>query len=478
MKRINTFFMKTGWLTSLLVVFTFGLSNAQSDNSYTLQQCIDYALKSNYNLKNTEFDEYVSKAQIKEVRGAGLPQINGAASVTENPNLRRLFINYNPATPGLFTFPSGSPGGVYASPNVITVKASGDAGVNVSQMLFNGSYLVGLKASKTVAELSHKNVMMSQIQIVENVSKAFYSLVINNERKNLLDANIARVDSLLKQTRSMNEQGFVEKIDVDRVEVTYNNLVVERTKFDQLVELTKLLLKFQMGYDVNNEIIVKGDISDVTNLITSTFTTDTTAYQNRIEYKILETQYSIEKLNLKNKHMQSAPTLTAVGSLGYYRGGNNVGGLFSKGNELPAAVSSYHDQWYRYDYVGVNLNVPIFSGLSRYYRAQQSKITLQKIENNLDAFKQSASLQVHQAEINFKNNSLTLENQKRNMNLAAEVTRVTKIKYQQGIGANLDVVTAETSHKEAQTNYYNALYDLMVSQIDYQKAMGTLYQPK
>jgi outer membrane protein len=478
MKRTNTFFMKTGLLAILMVAFTFGLSSAQTDSSYTLQQCIDYALKSNYNIKSSEFDEYVSKAQIKEFRGAGLPQINGAGNVTYNPDLRRLFINYNPSTPGLFAFPPGSPAGVYASPNVITVKASADAGVNASQMLFNGSFFVGLKASKTVSELSHKSVMMNQIQVAENVSKAFYSLVINNERNKLLDANITRVDSLLKQTRTMNQQGFVEKIDVDRVEVTYNNLLVEKSKFNQLVELTKLLLKFQMGYDVNKDITIIGNINDANNLIASAFNSDTTFYQNRIEYKILETQYSLEKLNLKNKHMQSMPTLTAVGSLGYYRGANNVSGLFNKGTELPPQINNYYNKFYRYDYVGLNLNVPIFSGFSRYYRAQQSKITLQKIENNMDAFKQSASFQAKQAEINYKNSLQTVESQKRNMNLAAEVTRVTKIKYQQGVGSNLEVVTAETSHKEAQTNYYNALYDLIVSQIDYQKSLGTLYQGK
>jgi outer membrane protein len=482
MKRTNTFFMKTGLLTTMIVVLTISLGRAQTDSSYTLQQCIDYAVKNNYNIKSSEFDEYVSRAQVKEVRGAGLPQLNGAGNVTYNPDLRRLFLNYNPSTPGLFTFPAGSPAGVYASPNVISVKATADVGLNASQMLFNGSYFVGLKAAKTVSELSHKSVMMNQIQTAENVSKAFYSVIINNERNRLLEANIARVDSLRKQTISMNQQGFAEQLDVNRIEVTYNNLVVEKNKFDQIIELSKLLLKFQMGYDVNKELTVIGDIKDVNNAITSlTTNSDTATYQNRMEYKILESQQELEKLNLKNKHMQSVPTLTAVGSLGYYRGGNNVGGLFTPGNsksELPAGIGGDYNQFYRYDYVGVNLNVPIFSGLSRYYRAQQSKITLNKIDNNINAFKQTASLQVKQSEINLKNSLLATDVQKRNMNLASEVTRVTKIKYQQGIGSNIEVVTAETSYREAQTNYYNALYDLMVSQIDYQKSLGTLYQGK
>ena len=469
--------MKTGLLTTLIVVLTVSLSRAQTDESYTLQQCIDYAIKNNYNVKSYEFDEYVAKAQIKEVRGSGLPQINGTGNVTYNGDLRRLFINYNPASPGLFQFPAGSPAGVYASPNVIQVKATSDVGINASQMLFNGSYFIGLKAAKTVSELSHKNVMMSQIQTAENVSKAFYSVIINDERMRLLDANIRRVDSLRTQTKKMNEQGFVEKLDVDRIEVTYNNLLVEKTRFEQIVGLTKLLLKFQMGYDVDKELTVKGDIKDV-NSPTLLTNADSTAYQNRIEYKILETQHSLEKMNLKNKHMQAAPTLTAVGSLGYFRGGNNISGLFNKGNELPPAMQLYQNKFYRYDYVGVNLNVPIFSGLSRYYRAQQSKITIDKIENNMNAFKQTASLQVKQSEINLKNSLMTADVQKRNLDLATEVTRVTKIKYEQGTGSNIEVVTAETASREAQTNYYNAVYDLMVSQIDYQKSLGTLYQGK
>jgi outer membrane protein len=458
---------------------TLGLSRAQTDSSYTLQQCIDYALKNSTTVKNSEFDEYVADAQIGEIRGSGLPQINGNATLMDNPRLQRMFQHYDPAKPGFFPFPPGTPEGTYAFPNLFQLRSSGDAKVSASQLLFSGSYFVGLKAAKTYAELSHKNTNLSKTQVVENVTKAFYSVLINLERKKLIDANLASLDSLLKQTRGMNEQGFVEKIDVNRIEVTYNNLLVEKNKFDQIIELTYYLLKFQMGYDANTDIKLVGDIKDISANGNQLVSSDTTAYLNRPEYDLLKTQMKLESLNLKSKRMYYLPTLSAFGNYGYNRGATSIGGLFEKrGPAVPYNGTNIAATWFNYYNYGISLNVPVFSGFSQRYKIQQSKIALQKIQNNVEALKQASAFQAKQAEITMKNNTLAAQNQKRNMELATEVKKVSKIKYEQGIGSNIEVINAETSYKEAQTNYYNAVYDLVVGQIEYQKAIGTLYKEK
>jgi outer membrane protein len=472
MKRTNTFFMKTGLLTTLMVTLAIGLLRAQTDSSYTLQQCIDYALKNSTTVQNSEFDEYIAKAQIGEVRGAGLPQINATGTVIDNPLLARMFLR----SPGPF-FPAGTPPGTYALPNFFQLRSNGDAKLSATQLIFSGSYLVGLQAAKTYSELATKNTTLSKSQVVENVTKAFYLVLINEERKKLLDANLTSLDSLQKQMRAMNQQGFIEKIDVSRIEVTYNNLIVEKSKFDLMADLSKYLLKYQMGFDVNTRLNLNGKISDITEAGITIPTSDTSAYINRPEYDLLKTQRRLEELNLKNKRAYYLPTLAAFGNFGYSRGASSLGGLFEK--RAPAFYyngANISSTWFNYYNYGLSLNVPVFSGLSQRYRVQQSKINLKKIDNNVQIFKEGSAFQAKQAEVSMRNNLLATQSQKRNMELATEIRKVSKIKYEQGVGSNLEIVNAETSYTEASTNYYNALYDLVIAQVDYQKSVGTLYK--
>jgi outer membrane protein len=457
MKRNNTFFMKTGLLAAMLVVLTFGLSSAQTDSSYTLQQCIDYALKNSTTIQNAELDLAIAGAKVGEIRSTGLPQITGTAQLVDNPSLQRMFLKNG----GFFLDPTKPIGATVAVPNLFQQRSSGDVNAQATQLIFNGSYFVGLRAAKAYVELSQKSANLSKIDIVANVTKAFYMVVINQERIAILQANIVRLDTLLRQTRSMQKQGFVEGIDVNRLEVSYNNLVTEQEKFINLIEMSRLLLKFQMGYDVNKSITLLGSVEDLKKAETAVAGAKVD-YNNRVEYQLLTTQKKLEMYNRKNIRAGYLPTISAFGKLGTIRMDQNIGEVLG-------------NKWYSYNMWGVTATVPIFDGFGKYYKTQQSKIAIQKIDNSLANFEDIADMQVQQSEITLKNNIKSLEIQKKNVDLAQDVSRVSKIKYQQGVGSNLEVVTAESSYKEAQTNYYNALYDLIISQVDYQKALGTLY---
>ena len=490
MKKNKTFFMRTGLLTVLIIALTIGTTNAQTDSIYTLEKCIAYGLKNNSSIQNAEFDEYIAKAQIGEFRGIGLPQINGGASIIDNPQLPRLFQNYDPTKLGFASSffanypnpitpdPGSVPAGTYAFPNLFQLRSSGDAKLSVTQIIFSGSYIIGLKAAKTLSELSVKNSTLSKNQVVENITKAYYAVLVNQERKKVLEININRMDTLLRQTREMQKQGFVENIDVQRLEVAYNNLVNEKTKFDQIIELTKLVLKYQMGYNIATQLQITGDIRQATtNSIITKNTIDTISYLKRPEYDLLRTQYLLEGLNLKNKQMTLVPTLAAFGNYGINRSSSTIGDLFDKraapiileGNDVTAT-------WFSYNNWGLSLNVPIFSGFTTRYKIQQSKLNMKKIQNNIENFKETSIFQSQQAQININNGIISMESNKKNVDLANEIARVSKIKYQEGVGSNLEVVTAESSLKEAQSNYYNSVYDLIIADIDYKVATGNLIQ--
>jgi outer membrane protein TolC len=304
-------------------------------------------------------------------------------------------------------------------------------------------------------------------------------VLINNDRMQLFNNNIGRVDSLLRTTKAMNQNGFAENIDVSRIQVSLNNLISERDKFYNLQELSLQLLKFQMNYPMDQNIAVSGNIESIQideNLL-SGYEADWD-YSKRTDYALLETNKRLQELDLKNKYATSLPTLSAFGTLGYSTQSPNVSGLFKTntvipaGNDLGGMVGP--DKWYQYSFVGVSLNIPIFSGLQHVYQQQQSKLALQKIESSFGQLKSSIDLEVKQTAINYLNAVTSLKSQAANKGLAENVARITKIKYEQGVGSNIEVIDAESSLKESQVNYYNALYDALVAKVDLDKAYGRL----
>jgi len=434
-------------------------TSAQTGSQYTLEQCVDYALKNYNDIKNAQLDQLAATAKVGEIRGAGLPQIAGAASITDNPELQRMFMQGSNA----ISFMPGAPldpNAVYAFPNFFQLRTAGDANLSLNQLLFDGSYLMGLKASKVYKELAVKSMVQTKIQVVENVTKAFYMVMINQEQLELLNSNVSRLDSLFNNSKALQKEGFAESIDVNRIEVARNNLMAERTKFVQLTGVSSLLLKYQMGMPLADSIAIQGSIRDLQ--VESVNQKVEASAENRIEYKLLKSQNELRLLDVKSNRAGFFPSLSGFAKGGYNRMDLTVGDLVQ-------------GQWYRYFMWGLSLNVPIVSGGTRMYKLKQANYEYQKSENNLQHFQQLVDLQTRQSEISLDNELKTLEIQKRNLDLATEVVRVSKIKYTNGSASNLEITDAENSFKEAQTNYFNAVYNVLLAKIEYQKSTGTLY---
>jgi outer membrane protein len=480
MRRVYTFLvLSVIAVTPLLAQDTTQTVQSQSGQTFTLEQCITYALENSINVKNAVIDEKIANARVKETRGIGLPQIDGKVQLVHNQKLQRFFNSYSTAqafSGGQLPDQPGVDGtDIVGLSSPFQLKNSGDASLTISQLLFNTSYLVGLKAANAYRELSQKASNQAKEVTVELVTKAYYGVLINRDRMQLFDNNITRVESLLKTTSAMHENGFAESIDVDRIKVTLNNLRAERDKFYNLQELSMQLLKFQMNYPMDQSIDISGDIASLKideNLLNSySLNWD---YTQRSEYQLLQTNKKLQSLNVKNKYATSLPSLVAFANLGYSTQSPSIGGLFKTETNIDDNGIIGPDKWYSYSLFGLTLNIPIFSGLQRNYQIQQAKLELLKVDNNFSTLKSSIDLEIKQSAINYLNAIKTLKSQEENRGLADNVARVTKIKYEQGVGSNIEVIDAESSLKEAQINYYNALYDALVAKVDLDKAYGKL----
>ena len=434
----------------LCLVITFNAKAQLADTvaHFSLQEAIDYAQKYHSSIQNAKIDEEIAANTVKQTIGIGLPQVNG------NVNFQDFIKVPTSLVPGEIF---GQPGRLL--PVQFGVKYQSSFGLELNQLLFDGTYIVGLQASKTYRELSMKSLKRSRIETSVAVTKAYYSVLVSNEQLNLLDANMVRLKKSLDDTKALYKNGFVEKIDVDRLTVLHNNLETERENVIRLLDLNVNLLKFQMGMSVQSKLTLKDSITGLQ--VAQTFAvSDTSVYKNRIEYSLLETQKKLNELDLKRYKSQFLPSLSAFGSTSQNALSNSFGTMFDR--SFPTTL------------IGFRLSVPIISGGIKLYQVRNAKLEILKTQNNLINLRNGISLEVEQAQTIYRNGLKSLENQNRNMELAQEVLRVTKIKYEQGVGSSIEVTTAETSLKESQNNYINALYDLLINKVNMDKALGKI----
>lgn len=441
------------YLIIVLLLTANAMVRAQETDSlnykFSLKAAIDYALTHQSAVLNAIVDEEIARNTVKQTVGIGLPQ------VSTNFNFQDYLKVPTTLLPGEFF---GQPG--TQIPVKFGVKYNSSAGIELNQLIFDGSYIVGLQASKTYKELSVRNSKRTKIETAVAVTKAYYAALVSKEQFGLIDANLTQLSKSLNDTEAMFKNGFSEKIDVDRLQVLKNNLETERENVTRLLQMNIDMLKFQMGMPVQASVILTDQISDVRAEPVPVVASDTTAYRGRIEYSLLETQKKLNELDLKRQKSMFLPTLKGFAS--------------ATKSFQSDEFSTLYDISYPTSVIGLTLSWNLISGGQRIYQVRNAKLAVKKSENDMLNLKNGIANEISANQKIYLNSSRAIENQERNLTLAKEILRVTRIKYEQGIGSSLEVTTAETSLKEAQNNYITALYDLLISKVDLDKAAGRI----
>ncbi len=434
----------------LSAAIVFGQSATTDTMRMNLQQCLDYAYEHQNDMKNAQLDAEISHRKSQEYTGIGLPQVSAKVDFTDYLKLPTSLI------PAEFF---GGEAGTFI-PIQFGTQYNATAGATAQQLVFDGRYFLGLKATRALADLSTKTVQRTKIETTEGVMKAYLTALITYKRAEELDANISSFKHTYDNTQALYKSGFVEKVDVDRIAVSYNNLLTEKEKTDKFKVLTMYTLKFQMGMDVNQPIALTDSLreGDFQGALQNAATPDV---NNRIEYQMLMTSQSLAKMNMQQYKDGYLPSLYAIGNINW-QAQRNTFDFFQGG------------KWYNTSFVGFTLNIPIFDGLQKARQIQQARLSMEQNDNNILNFQNAMNLQVTSAKVSLQNAIQSLNVQKSNLDLANEIKTISKKKFELGVGTSLEVTDAETSFKDAQTNYLNALYDAWVARLDLEKSLGSL----
>jgi outer membrane protein TolC len=445
--------MKRKWLNSIAVVILLlagnaGYAQATKQNAFSVKQCVDYAEKNSNIVKNSLLDIQIQKQFNKQVTSAAFPQVSASAMLNDYLDIPTSLL------PGEII---GQPG--TKVPVQFGTKYNANAGIDASQLLFDGQVFIGLMARKSIIEFQTRIADVTKEMIKANIYKIYYQLVIGKKQIGSLDANIERFDKLLHDTKEMFKNGFVERLDIDKVTVQLNNIKTEKIKAENSIKVGNRGLKFLMGMPQQAELILTDTLSDAE--INAGILTESYSYEDRKEYQLLKVAERLDKLNIRRYKLTKLPTVSAFANYGKNAQRTSFD-IFGKGD------------WFTTSFVGLKVAIPIFDGGKKNGQINQAKLELQKLQNNMSQFRDTVEFTVNVARTNFESALSTMNNQKKNIELAESVYNTTKKKFEQGLGSNQEIYNAQAELKMAQTNYYSSLYDAINARIDYLKAVGKL----
>ena len=425
-------------------------ADAQTKNEFSITQCVEYAYKNNLQVKNALLNIKSQEAINKEVTASALPTVTATVG---GVNYLELPVSLLPGE--IF----GGTAGTFI-PVRFGTKFNANASLQLQQLLFDGQVFVALQARRATIALQQKAAEVTEEMIKTNIHKIYYQLVVSKTQIALLDANIERLQKLEHDSRELYKNGFVEKLDLDKIAVQIANLQTEKLKATNAIEIGYIGLKTLLGMPVKDTLILTDKISEE-QIITDVASNQDYAYTDRKEFQAVSLGKKLNEYNIKRYQLSYLPTIAMSGAFTKNAQRNQFN--FFKGGD-----------WFTTSFVGLNISAPIFDGFARKARITKAKIDLQQTENQLQNLRLTIDAEVTQAKMNFATAISTLSYQKKNMQLAESVYAQTKKKYEIGTGSNMEITAAQTDLVTAQTNYIGAMYSAIIARVDYLKATGKL----
>ncbi|PIF32343.1 outer membrane protein TolC [Flavobacterium sp. 9] len=434
----------------LIFLCSIGLSANAQVKTLTLKDAVIYALENKADAKKAKLQVENSEYKIQEVRSRALPQISANGNLTYNPVIQTTVID----------------GAGFGQPGTTIQAAFGqkwtsNAGLSLTQTIFDQSVFTGLRAARSTREFYQINDQLTEEQVIERVANNYYSVYVQKERLILLDSNYVNTTKVRDIVKGQFDNGLAKKIDLDRIVVKMSNIDTERQQIKNQITLQENALKFYMGMPIEAQIDMPKEEFEVV----PAALTEVPNVENRTEYLLLKKQEELLVYNKKAVEAGYYPTLSLTAGYNY----------IGQGPQMPwFAKPSDGVYWSDYSAIGLNLHVPIFTGFGTRAKVRQADVEIRSLQEDIKDTKLSLDLDYRNAMAQIDNNLVTINNQKENMRLATEILSNTKNNYLQGLASLTDLLDAENAQLEAQNNFTRAVLNYKIAEIALIKSKGEL----
>ena len=436
--------MNKTYLSIFIIIFFSIILKAQTETDTllqgaTLQDCVQYALKHQPSVQQSLLNEQIVNQEIKSKLADWFPQI------TLNFDVQHYY---------------KQPTSIFQGREVHIGSINNSNGqLAVTQNIFNRDALLAATSAGDVREQATQSTESNKINVIVNVSKAYYAVLLARNQIDLVNQDIERLGQGQKDAYNQYKGGIVDKTDYMQATIALNNAKADSIHVQEQLKSNIANLKQQMGFPPKGELQLNYNMTKMEDEV-SIDTTLPLVYQNRIEYKLLQTQRRLQEANLHYYVWNFLPSLSAYGQYNL--------------NFQNDQFSELYNRSFPNSYVGLQLSLPILEGGKRFQEVEQAKLELEQINYDQSALKSSINTEYIQALGNYKSNLNNYRVQKDNLKLAKDVYKIIELQYKSGVKTYLDVITAETNLKTTQVNYLNALYQVLISKLDLQKALGTI----
>lgn len=452
--------MRQLFILALIVCsVSYGLAQ-QASSTFSLNQARTYAAENNFESKKSEKDLNIATQQYRQYLSMGLPQIFGSGGY-----------NYNIQVP-VFLLPAsffGGPPGTFETINAAPPFQT-NIGVTATATVFDGSYIIGVKAAKTFRELSVEQRNKSLLMVKEDVTRAYYGAMVLKESMDVLKKTVDALKKTLFEVEQYQKNGFREVTDVEQMKLTVDQTEMAFTRTKAQYDMSLMNLKYQMGYPLDQPIEITDDFNSlqaespvdyILNSETNSFTP-----KDNIDIRILNMANKAARLNHKVEFSKAFPTLSTF--LNYSYAGFNSDRkrpvLFSSGSQYYNAGSTW----------GFSLNVPIFTSLNRYSSIKKAKLEAEKSDLQLKQAEEGLKLAYANATTNYKIALQSLNTDKSNRNLSEKILETNRVKFREGLISSFELTQAETQYLQTLTSYFTGIYNLLNTKLEYDKITNKL----
>lgn len=431
----------------ILVIFVLfmSISNAQEKKenySFTLDQAIEHALKNNYKVINAGRDIASAKMKKWETTAAGLPQINAGLDYSKNFAFTQQGISGNAFNPG-------------GDPNAVTTIAFGtknsmNARASLSQLIFDGSYIVALQASKTYLQFFENSRVKTNNDIREMVINYYGNVLLAEENIAILEKNKATLEKNVFEAKETYKNGLIEEENVEQLEITLASVNSSLNNVTRLIDISKKLLKITLGLDIDANLTLTEKLDDLTlKNVNLAIAEEDFKVTNTIDYKLAENFKEQRRLEYKSQKSTALPSLSANVNFGY----NAFSNTFSFFNQ--------QQPWNNFSNLGVSLNVPIFSSFGRRAKNQQAKIAYEQAQTQLTEAEQMLKLQFESTKSDYEYTIEQYATSKSNLKLAERIENKQQIKFKEGLSTSFEFSEAQKQLYAAQQSYLQSMIDVI-----------------
>ena len=436
----------------LILLFVSLMTPAWAQEGFTLKQAQDYAVKNAFTVKSTQYDALVAKLTSDALLGTGLPQISGSIQYSNYIDLPTSLV---PAQ-----FFGGKPG-EFAKLK-FGVPQNMNAGISATQLLFNGTWLVGLEASKAYAELQKKNTTRAEVEIKNAVAQAYCIALISEKNLQMIVASREVMAKMLSDTKQLNDNGFVEIQDVEQLQLNLNNLDIRRIDAEQQVLLTKDVLKFSMGMPLDQAIVLSENLEEMANANSLELLNTVFDPMSNIDIQVAKEGMHMRALNVKAEKSKLLPTAAA-----FYN-------MQTQAQRNEFNFQDTNEPWFPIQLWGLQLSVPIFSGFSKSKNIEIAKVQLQQTTDMVSYSIQAKQLEYNKASGSYRTAFETFQSSKASLDLSERILTKTRIKYNEGMSSSFEIANIQSQNIAAQGQYIVAMMNLMNARIALLKSLNQL----